>query len=215
MHMTNNIVADTATLHFKEPKVAPSARRAELESIVAIVNERRKGMKRLGEFSIAPARNDDDGRYFTQIRATSARAGGCEFRFNLPKRESGKQDTAKIAETILGAAAEFSRLTGLAKYIGLTREIVDEVTKPAQVGLHPMKVVAIGIVMNSYGGKPKVCVDIETLGRDLCTGIDRVVAHGLEDFEGLEEGLAKYVTQHMRRSSRRHPGRSDGSTRQR
>lgn len=198
MYMTNDIVAEPTGPSFKEPRVEPVARRAELATIVTLVNERRRGMKRLGEFSIAPARHDNDQMYFAQIRATpSSGFGGCEFRSNLPARDFGQEEPSKIADRILTAARVFNTLTGIGKYIRLNRQIVDEVIEPARTGLHPMKVVAMGLVLDGYSDTSKVCVDFETMGRDLSVGIDRVVAHDIDD---LEDSLRRYVTRHVRRA---------------
>lgn len=197
MKMTNDIVAAATEVHFKEPRIDASKRAAELETIVALVNERRRGMKRLGEFSIAPARNDNDQSYFTQIRAIpSSGFDGCEFRFNLPAGEPGKEEPTAIADRILEAAASFTRLTGVAKYMRLVRTIVDEVIETAASGLYPFRVAAVGLTLDRYGGTPKVCVDFETIGRDLTIGIDRVVAH---DIHYLETKLLERVTRHNRR----------------
>lgn len=186
---------------FKD-RVDPAARRAELEAIVELANSRRGGLKRLGEFSIASARVDDDWSYFTQIRAIPlSRSNGCEFRFDVPARHTGRIDVEERVQELLEAAAVFSRLRGMAKYVDVVRDAINEAIAPASDCLSPVRLVAVGVTIDVPGENYSLVADLERTGNSLQLGIDRISAADIESLEGkLEPFVAKHIAREKLRN---------------
>ena len=202
MFMQNEIVGTAApTFHLKEIRIDPAKCRAELETVVALANAGRRGIKKLGEFSVSLAREDDDHSYFTQIRAVpSSGFGGCEFRYDMPARNTGNRDLESTAKQLLASARAFARLEGLDEVADQVRAFAARVTEPATTGTVPMRVVAFGMTVGTNGSHIGFVLDVEALGDDLRPGMIRVHAH---EEHGLQEKLEKVVRRHVALQAKR------------
>lgn len=203
MFMQNDITAASADCgpRFDPPRIDPVQRSAEIETLLAIVNAPRAGLDKLSRFSLARAREDNAHGYFAQIRAARKRSrSGFEFRFDVPAKNTGRQDPERTADRLVEAARLFAGLKGLKPYHDSLRRMVDEAIAPASGGLTPMRVAALGLTPSTGDAGFKVTVDVEMLGDDLILGIDRV--SDCND-DRLEERLKELVARHVRREQLR------------
>ena len=198
MNMQSQIAAAKTTgPTFNEPRFDPAARQEHIDAILKYANRSRKGLSRLGEFSLAPARHDEAYSYFAQIRATPRSCfGGVEFRFDIPARSTRELDPQEVAENLLMAARKFNRLTGVGPYAKLVRAIVENALKPAADCLVPMRLAAFGMTMDVRRTDFQLTVDVEMLGDDLTVDVDRVSDN---DIDRLDEKLVELVAKHMAR----------------
>ncbi|TXC71314.1 hypothetical protein FSB78_10440 [Sphingomonas ginsenosidivorax] len=191
MFMQNDITAPSKAPHFRKAHIDSVKRADQLNAVVNGANASRTGIKRLSEFSIAPVRDDDDFKYFTQIRAKPIFGfGGCEFRSDVPVRDSHDLDVDEVAERILEEARMFMGLRGLGGAMKRMRGMIDGILAPATTGLCPMRFVALGLTV----ADGRFVVDVETLGHDLMSGIERVHHH---DYDGLRKCLESLVATHV------------------
>jgi hypothetical protein len=204
MYMQNDIVAAASpTFHIDLPKIDPAERSAEIDRVIAIATAAipKAQMKKLGRLSFAQARDDDDHSYFGQIRSEPLGACGLEFRFPMPARETGHQDPEQVAAKLAESAVCIARESrGLKKFAALMREVVDEAIESAKGGIAELRVIALGVTPGRSAEQLKVTIDVEMLGDDLTTGIERVTE--LTDGGGLDrlqERLKELCAKHVER----------------
>lgn len=196
MYNENDISAPLRGPVFRTAHVDPIERADQLKSVVAAANASRTGIKRLSEFSIAPARYDDDFKYFAQIQAKPKSGfGDCEFRFDMPTRDSCDLEVEEVAERIYEDARMFLSLRGLGRATKRVRGMIDGILAPATTGLYPIRLVALGVTI-AGDRVGRFVVDVETLGDDLVGGIERIDHH---DMNGLWKCVEELVATHVLR----------------
>lgn len=198
-------IAATATpaFHIDPPRIDPVVRLAEVERVIALATAAipKAQMRKLGDLSFAPARDDDDHSYFGQIRSQPIGASGLEFRFPVSARGTGHRNLGSIAAELVESARCISvRTGGLKKLAGIIRDIANEAIKHAQGGIAEMRIVAIGATPGRNADQFKVTVDLEMLGDDLTIGIERVCEHTMSGgLDRLEKSIGELAAKHVKR----------------
>ena len=200
MFMQNDIVAAAAEgPHIDAPRVDPAVRQAEIGYILSAANSAlsKATLKKLGGLSLAGARDDDDSSYVAQIRSEQIGKPGCEFRFPLRARDTGRKSLDATVADLVGEAERFAKVASkLQPFVSMIRERAEEIVAPAIGGIARMRVVAIGITPFYPANDFQVTIDVAMIGDDLTLGIERVTEN---DIDLLEEKLAELVTKHVAR----------------
>jgi hypothetical protein len=198
--MQNDIAAEAVTgPHIDAPRIDPAARRAEIDYMLSAANAKlpKATLKKLGGLSLAPASEDDDSFYFAQIRSGLIGKSGCEFRFSIPARDTGRRDLDTTIARLVGDAGWFANVaSGLRPVVSNILKMAEETIAPAIGGIARMRVVAIGMTPIDSRSDFKATIDVEMLGRDLTPGIERVTD---DDTDRLNEKLAELVAKHLAR----------------
>ena len=213
MYMQNDIAAAAPQgPHFRDPKVDPVLRRAEIDEVIAAATAAmpKATMRKLVRLSFASAADDDDHSSFGQIRSEPIGASGLEFRFPMPARDTGRRDLDRLVTSLVEAAVAIARASSkLTKYVDLVREAAEEAIGPATGGISAMRVVAIGVTPELPGVGMRTTVDVEMLGCDLRPGVERATYH---DFDGIERRLKELALKHVERRTALAQARVAGAT---
>jgi hypothetical protein len=198
--------------HIDAPRIDPAVRKAEIDYVVTAANAAlpKTVLKKLGALSLAAASEDDAPSYFAQIRSEPIGNSGCEFRFPLPARNTGRRDLDATVAELVDAALRFAK-TGskLRSYATLIREMAEEAIAPATGGIARMRVSAVGVTPHYSEGEIDTTIDIEMLGEDLTSGIERVTER---DTDKLDGKLAKLVAKHLERRKALAQAKAVGAT---
>lgn len=216
MYMQNEIAATADAVAkgptIDAPRIDPAVRQAEIDYILAVASAAlpKTALRKLGGLSLAAASEDNAQSYFAQIRSEPIGSSGCEFRFPIPARDTGRQDLDATVVQLVEAASRFAK-TGpkLRKYATMIRDIAEEAIAPTIGGIASMRVAAVGVTPVYSGGEIYTTIDIEMMGCDLTPGIERVTER---DVDRLEEKLAKLVATHLARRKALAQAKAAGAT---
>ena len=114
MFMQNDIVAAAAKgPHIDPPRIDPAVRQAEIGYILSAANSAlsKATLRKLGGLSLAGARDDNDSSYFAQIRSEQIGNSGCEFRFSIWARDTGRTNLDATVTDLVGEAERFAKVT--------------------------------------------------------------------------------------------------------
>lgn len=195
MYMQNDIVAAASKgPHIAPPRVDPAVRQAEIDYILETANAAlpKSIQKKLGRLSLAPASEDNDRNYFAQIRSEPIGAAGLEFRYPIPVRDTGEGGMdSHIANIVEAAVLTAGQASTLRRWTATMREMVLAIVDPASSGFAPMRFVAVGIKPVTSNGQMDITIDVEMLGCDLTTGIERVTAREVHHVKSELETLVE------------------------
>ena len=176
MYMQNDIVADGAQRwRIDPPRVDAAALEAELDRTVAAASEATPSaiMDKLSSFSVSLA---SEGHGRAQIRSEPIGATGCEFRFDIPMRNTPLQDVEPTAKRLVDAAV--ATVKSARRWASATRQIRDmaeSLINEDRGGISRMRVIAVGVCPIDRD-RIATIVDVETLGRDLRPAVHRISA---------------------------------------
>lgn len=183
-------------VRFEQQDIDPELR-SEIDSILSCANDARNGLNLLGDFSVAPARQGSDHGSFVHIRAVPlSEAEECEFRFDMQLQYNTREPVSIWVERLLEAAAAFRDLTQREEWSRSLRRLIDDAIAPVADGLHPARLIAIGLKVSDVSPGYQMLADIETLGEHLRTGIHR---HRVDDIGVFGSVLADLVADHAER----------------
>jgi hypothetical protein len=171
--------------------------KSEIDAILSCANDARRDRDLLGDFSLAPARHPSDHGTSVHIRAVPlSEADECEFRFDMQLQYNTREPVRIWVERLLEAAAEFRDLTRREEGARSLRRLIEDAITPVADGLHPARLIAVGLKVSDVSPGYQMLVDIETLGENLRMGIHR---HRVDDIGLFGAELADLVADHAER----------------
>lgn len=183
-------------VRFEQQDIDPELK-SELDAILSCANDTRRDRDLLGDFSLAPARHGSNHSNFVHIRAVPlSEAEECEFRFDMPLQYNTREPVSIWVERLLEAAVAFRDLTQREEGARSLRRLIEDAVAPVADGLHPARLIAIGLKLSDVSPGYKMLADIETLGEDLRMGIHR---HRVDDIGVFGCELADLVANHAKR----------------
>ena len=204
MYMQNDIAATADAVAkgptIDAPRIEPAVRQAEIDYILAVASAAlpKTALRKLGGLSLAAASEDNAQSYFAADPVGTDRQFGVRVPLSdPPARDTGRQDLDATVAKVVEAASQVAP-TGpkLRKYAALIRDMAEETIAPATGGIARMRIAAIGVTRVSSEGAVSTTIDVEMLGCDLTSGIERVTER---DTDNLEVKLAKLVAAHLER----------------
>ncbi|BCA62744.1 hypothetical protein HMP09_1978 [Sphingomonas sp. HMP9] len=183
-------------VRFEQQDIDPELK-SEMDAILSCANNTRRGLDMLGEFSLAPARHGSDHGNSLHIRAVPlSDAEECEFRFDMQLQYNKREPVRIWVERLLEAAATFRDLAQREEGSRSLRRLIEEAIAPVAGGLHPARLIAIGLKVSDVSPGYLMLADIETLGENLRMGIHR---HRVDDVGVFGSELADLVADHAER----------------
>ena len=185
-----------------------SVRRAYLAAWARRINSSPERPDHLGDFSVAPSRDDIDHRYGELRALAKSGSRNLEFRCVVPNRKPSKITAAAHIRHALGMAEYFdaARTRGISVKV---RRIVQDATASTSKLEVPIRIAAIGLTPYMPPIYDHVVVDLTTVGTNLRTGIQRISSRWISE---LGERLSDVVADHERFEALRAEAASTGAS---